>query len=94
MATASWKLAESQETLVTPEDMNKLSQLLHQTFARLLLCLRITLSSPSLPISQILNLHELVVRWSGHPSLRQVRGAPQQKNCWELGTVSAAASGT
>lgn len=39
-------------------------------------------------------LHGLVVRWSAHAFLLQVRGAPQPKDCKDQGTISAAASDT
>lgn len=72
---------DSQETSVTPEDRNKLAQLPHQAFSRLLLCLWATLSSPSLPLSYVPTPTWTCGETKRPPSLRQVRGAPEQKSC-------------
>lgn len=66
---------------MTPEDRNKLAQLPHQAFSRLLLCLWGTLSSSSLPLSRVPTPTWTCSETKRPPSLRQVRGAPEQKSC-------------
>lgn len=53
MAKASQKLNDSPGDTSDPENSNKFTQLLHQAFARPSLCLWVTLSSPSLPLSRV-----------------------------------------
>lgn len=54
LVQASRKLNASPGDTSDPKDRNKFAQLLHQAFARLSkLCLWVTLSSPSLPLSRV-----------------------------------------
>lgn len=53
MAKASQKLSDSLGDTGDPENRNKLAHLPHQAFARSSLCLWVTPSSPSLPLSPV-----------------------------------------